>query len=92
MFRRACLCSWHSTGHKPERQGAANLLFKQRLQWGAANQAGVRGDGDKALLRTRKAKQSAAIQEASGTWLRLRWEARFSNRMDTDNKGGNINL
>ena len=90
MFMRACLCSWHSAGHKPEGQGAANLLFEQRLQWGAANQAGLRDDGEKARLRTREAKQSLLQFKKPETWLRLKWEAWFSNRTDTDNKGGNV--
>lgn len=90
MFRRACLCLWHSTGHKPERQGAASLLLKQRPQWGAANQAGLRDDGEEALLRTREAKQSLLRFKKPEAWLRLKWEAWFSNRMDTDNRGGNV--
>lgn len=90
MFRRECLCLWHSTGHKPERQGAASLLLKQRPQWGAANQAGLRDDGEEALLRTREAKQSLLRFKKPEAWLRLKWEAWFSNRMDTDNRGGNV--
>lgn len=35
MFRRACLCAWHSRGHKPERRGAAGLLLKAEAAEGS---------------------------------------------------------
>lgn len=79
-FKRACLYSWQSTGCKPEREGAAHLLLKQRLQWGAANQAGLRDDGKNLGGQA----EYPASQEDS--WLRLKW---FSNHTDTENNWGN---
>lgn len=90
MLRKACLCAWHSPGHEPERQGDANLVLKLRPWTGTANWAGLREDGEKAPLRTREAKQSLLQFKKPETWLRLKWEAWFSNHMDTDNKRGNF--
>lgn len=59
-------------------KGVANLLLKQRLQWGAANQVILEMmDGEKVLLRTCEAKQSLVQFRKSETWLRLKWEDGF---------------
>lgn len=76
------MCSRHSTGCKPERQGAANLLLKQRLQWGAANQAGLRNDGKKNLGGQA---EYPASQEAGD----LAEAQMVLNYADTENTGGN---
>lgn len=49
--------AWHRT--QAREKGVANLLLKQRLQWGAANQVILEMmDGEKVLLRTHEAKQN----------------------------------
>lgn len=54
-------------------RGVANLLLKQRLQWGAANQVVLEMmDGEKVLLRTCEDKQSLLQFRKPETWLRLK--------------------
>lgn len=78
-FQRSVFMAQHRC--QPEKEGAASLLLKQRLQWGAAKQAGLRDNGkdlggQAEHLQIKKPK----------TWLRLKW---FSNFTDIENYEGN---